>query len=225
MMGKWDESGFPGSANGRWSKHLSLSSLRALPVTPTPASLSFIPGGFPGRGDKVGGTGALQNREGRHLMGVYWTVLESGRSHTRPLRRKKRGGTGMEVTVRCGWTPFFLGPHPSFLQNEHSCQTTQLQLNYSPQSGSKPLGSQGRGQAKEGTSRKTMGGEVDVTFPSWHGVSLRKNEISTLAFRLGSIRDRGGETQGTGCLPAPFSPGDSRATGRTGLRPGGHPKP
>lgn len=71
-----------------------------------------------------------------------------------------------------------------------------------------------------------MGEKVEVTFPSWHQASLQKNETSTLAFNVGSIRDRGGKAQGTGFLPAPFSsPEDGRATGRTGLRPGGHPKP
>lgn len=54
----------------------------------------------------------------------------------------------MEVTVRCGWTPFFLGPHPSFLQNEHSCQTTQLQLNYSRRVGRSPWAARGEGRPR-----------------------------------------------------------------------------
>ena len=57
-----------------------------------------------GRGGRRG-LGLKHQKRGRYLKGTYWTISENGRGHPRSLRRKGRGGTGMEMTIRGDWTP------------------------------------------------------------------------------------------------------------------------
>lgn len=76
------------------------SSPRAAPQCPA----RLILGGLLGRGGRRG-LGLKHQKRGRYLKGTYWTISENGRGHPRSLRRKGRGGTGMEVTIKGDWTP------------------------------------------------------------------------------------------------------------------------
>lgn len=124
----------------------------------------------------------------------------------------------MEVTGGAGDLPF---PNPSTDDGQPSSNST-IQAQWAKAT---EQGGERAGQGWGGPTGKQREQRWTVTLPSWQRPSPRENEISTLAFRLGSIREGGGDTQGTGSLSALSSPEAGRATGRTGLWPGGHPAP
>lgn len=142
---------------------------------------------------------------------------------------RTKGEGKKEVIMGAAGPPFVLGspshlsPPPPWPPNN----PTQLFQH----GGTKAIGG-GKGKPQGGPSGKIAvekpGGGRDPSPPGLVHPSEKQKDLYT-CWPAGVHVERGGGLQGTGCLPAPSlplpSPGAGRATGGTGLRPGGHPMP